>query len=165
MQDLSFCSKRYWEQPVLVARRWRCEEVRVRLTRRDNPNHLLDVQSVLMTFLHELAHSATPGVFVNQPDVKVIGRGGSIKPQPGKGRKSERRLREEKKTFVFDSHSEVFYSRFARILRAAEKTGLLRCVCLFSFFTPTVVCLFVRRQQERREKVWRGGKERERERE
>ena len=65
----------------------------------------LSLLALIPTFLHELAHSITPGVLTYGSD-----------PDSTKGKKSRR--------WYFDAHCDLFYQNFAKILRVAEELGI-----------------------------------------
>lgn len=89
----------------------RTHKIEVRLTvtvqRVNEPDEerTLSLLALIPTFLHELAHSITPGVLTYGVD-----------PDSGKGKKSRR--------WRFDAHCDLFYANFAEILRVAEDLGI-----------------------------------------
>jgi len=65
----------------------------------------LSLLALIPTFLHELAHSITPGVLIYGQD-----------PNDQKGKRSRK--------WYFDAHGDLFYASFAKILQVAEQLGI-----------------------------------------
>jgi hypothetical protein len=76
----------------------------------EGKKHLIPIQLLLPTFIHELAHSITPGVQEYRYGDERNGNG----------------KRQRLKKWHFNAHSSLFYTNYAMLLRVAEDLEIYR---------------------------------------